>query len=796
MDSATHPRKILLLQLGSPASLKTSAVRAYLKDFLGDPRVVDSTSWGWKLALYGFVLPFRPAQSARAYARIWQKDGPPLVTITQEFSRLVQVHLADGPNSADVRCAFLLGRPNIGDIWAEWERPDQAIEHILVVPLFPQYSESTVASAMDNFCRQLKHKVNIPSFTFLANFHRARALIDHSAANIHRHLEQWRAKGHAPDCLVVSFHGIPVRRALFKGDLYYRHCWETFCLLRQGLAQLGWRGDMHFTFQSRFGAEEWLRPYTSEFCRDLVASGRREIAVTCPSFVADCLETLDEIGNELASEIKECGGKIHLIPCLNTDAGWCRDFAQYLGQHLQGDRQARLALDYQQEFPPMPEQPQASPPLSSETKATLKLVFATLFLDLVGFSIIFPLFPALAKHYLEVDAGNPFLRFIFDGIAGWTGASGAGISSVVLFGSALGALYSFLQFVAAPLWGVLSDRIGRRPVLIISLTGLAASYALWFFSGSFTLLILARFIGGIMGGNISTATAVVGDITDRHNRSRGMAIVGVAFALGFILGPALGGIASLIDLSAAFPAWAKYGVNPFSLPALVAFVLSMANLAWVYRRFPETLPPAKRGRKGGQRSANPMRLFRPLPYPGFNLTNLAHFLFLLAFAGMEFTLTFLAVERLGYSSMDNAYMFIFIGVLIALVQGGFVRRRAAQTGEKKMALQGLALLIPGLLAIAWASSSWILYIGLFFLSIGSAMAIPCLTALISLYTPAENQGQGLGIFRSLGALARVIGPLVAGILYWSWGAASPYLLGAAFLLIPIVMVAYLPPPQK
>ena len=597
----------MLLQLGSPASLKTSDVRSYLKDFLGDPRVVDLPAWWWKIILYTAVLPFRPSQSARAYARIWQGDGFPLPKITGDFAREVQAHLP----GVDVEHAFLLGRPNIQDVWDTWEKRGP-VEKVLVIPLFPQYCEGTVASAMDAFLHQLKKRVNIPRFEFLASFHRARAFIDNSVDNIHRHLQN-----HPAEALVVSFHGIPVRRILSKGDLYYRHCWETFCLLQEGLRQRGHTEDIHFTFQSRFGSEEWLGPYTDRFCCHLAAQGVRRIAVTCPSFVADCLETTDEIGHELAHEVKNLGAEISLIPCLNTDSRWCKDFAELARRHLKEGRDQQHQLYHQQEFPPMPEQKLSSPPLSPETKSTLKMVFATLFLDLVGFSIIFPLFPALAKYYLEVDGDNPFLRLIFDGISRWAFAGGGGISNVVLFGSALGALYSLLQFVAAPLWGTLSDKIGRRPVLITSLVGLSLSYALWFFSGSFTLLIFARFVGGIMAGNISTATAVVGDVTERQNRSKGMAIIGVAFALGFILGPALGGIASLIDLSTLFPEWRSWGVNPFSLPALLAFVLSAVNLAWVIRCFPETLPPKRRGQKSNQRSANLWKLFRPLPLARF-----------------------------------------------------------------------------------------------------------------------------------------------------------------------------------
>lgn len=440
-----------------------------------------------------------------------------------------------------------------------------------------------------------------------------------------------------------------------------------------------------------------------------------------------------------------------------------------------------------------------TPPLSAEAKPVIKMVFLTLFLDLVGFSIIFPLFPSLAKHYLEVDSENYFLKLIFESVnslLNYGGQSVEGAASIVLFGGALGALYSFLQFIAAPLWGGISDRIGRRPVLLISVAGLAFSYLLWIFSGSFTLLIFARLIGGIMGGNISTATAVVADVTNSENRSRGMAFVGIAFAMGFILGPAMGGLLSMIDLSVMYPSLKSWGVNPFSLPALVAFILSSFNFFYLYKCFKETLPPEKRGKNNSLRSSNPLKLFKPLPYAGVNLTNIGHFLFLAAFSGMEFTLTFLAVERFAFSSMDNAYMFIFIGFVIALIQGGVVRRKAGVVGEKKMAIMGLICIIPGLLLIADTHSIGILYLGLFFLATGSSLAIPCLTSLVSIYTPAHEQGRSIGVFRSLGALSRVIGPIAASLIYWKWGAAYPYFIGAGFIIIPVVLISLLPPKDK
>lgn len=797
--------KVVLVQLGSPKTPKVSDVRSYLKEFLGDPRVVDINPLLWKIILNLFVLPFRPKRSAQAYSRIWDDKNKtfPLISITESFAKKVAQYIPEkGKKVIEVNHAFLLSSPRVSDVWNSWEEDlktgNQPATRLLAIPMFPQYSEATIASGMDGFAHELSGRVKIPPFEFFTDFHRAKCFIDSSAHQINKKIQEFKEKDGGTDALVISFHGIPKRRVIDKEDPYYVHCFETFKLLKDRVKGLD-SDKIHMTFQSRFGSEEWLTPYTDGYCEDLAKEGKKRIAVYCPAFVADCLETVDEIGNELQEEIEDHGGKVQFIPCLNDDDEWCKGFAELIYHHCESDRETIYQQYYylqKEEYKDMPEVKVEKPGLSPEAKSTLKIVFLTLFLDLVGFSIIFPLFPALAKHYLTVDADNPFLRAIFGSIANFTKMSGGDVSSIVLFGGALGALYSFLQFLAAPIWGVISDRVGRRPVLLISVFFLAMSYLLWFFSGSFTLLIAARFIGGIMGGNISTATAVVGDVTTKDNRSRGMATIGIAFALGFIIGPAMGGILSLIDLTKIIPYWQKFGVNPFSMPAALAFVLSAFNFLWLWRKFDETLPPEKRGQTQTDRSINPLKLFSPLPYKGVNLTNFGHFLFLMAFSGMEFTLTFLAAERLGYSSMDNAYMFIWIGFWIAMVQGGYVRRKANQVGEKRMALQGLVFLIPGLILIGLTKSTWLLYFGLFFLAVGSSMVIPCLTSLVSLYTPAEYQGKSVGIFRSLGALARVIGPIIASLLYWKQGSASPYFIGAAFIIVPLLMVSRLPDPDK
>ncbi len=795
--------KVVFVQLGSPKSPKVSDVRSFLKEFLQDPRVVDINPIVWKLILNLFVLPFRPKRSAFLYSRIWDGKSFPLITITENFTKKVRSFLSSP--KVEVNHAFLLSHPRVSTVWDDWENDPMPATKLKVIPMFPQYSEATIASGLDALGHEIKKRVKIPEISVVTNFHTSRAFIDNSVTQIDAFLERWRTEGKKIDKLLLTFHGIQKRRINDKGDAYYRHCYETFFLLRSKIKGIS-PDNIQMTFQSRFGSEEWLTPYTEDTVIELCKEGAGQLAVYSPSFVADCLETQDELAVELKETAREHGGDIFFVPCLNDNENWCRDFAHYIENQCLGSATEQekdfyyLEKENYKEFEMMSakELKQKSTPLTPEAKKSIAVVALTIFLDLVGFSIIFPLFPSLAQYYLTHDADNVFLKSIFETIQGISHYTGGSVfSSVVLFGGMLGALYSGLQFFAAPLWGAWSDKSGRRPILIYSMSGAAIGYFIWFISGNFTLLIVSRIIDGIMGGNISTATAVVADVTTRENRSKGMAIIGVAFALGFVFGPAFGGLLSLIDLTKLYPSLVQYGVNPFSMPALFACLLSLFNTVWLVRKFKESLPPEKRGLVKTERSANIFKLFKPLPNPSINIINMGYFLFLSAFSGMEFTLTFLAAERLNYTSMQNAYIFIYIGFIIAFVQGGVVRRKAGTVGEKKMAIFGLISLIPGLLLISAAYSSAMLYGGLFFLAVGSSMIVPCLTTLVTLYTPESEQGRSVGIFRSMGALARVVGPILAAIAYYKYGAWAPYVFGSAFMLMPILMLTQLParPPE-
>jgi len=431
------------------------------------------------------------------------------------------------------------------------------------------------------------------------------------------------------------------------------------------------------------------------------------------------------------------------------------------------------------------EQPQSdSKPLS------LGVIFFTIFIDLVGFSIIFPLFPAILEHYGQ----SGLLHSLTVSLDEFSEATGAGDRfTPVLFGGILGSLYAILQFFFAPIWGSLSDRKGRRTILLITTLGVFASYILWGFAGSFLALVLARFVGGCMAGNISVATAAVADVTTKENRSKGMGMVGAAFGLGFIIGPAMGGFFSQFNLLESNPDWAAYGINPFSVVAFVAAGLALLNFLWVRSRFKETLPAESRN---PAESRGPIaRLTQKLP-PEIGKTNLTYFVFMFAFAGMEFTLTFLGADRFGFTATQNAWMMVFVGFVLVLVQGGLVRRLAPKLGEKRVATTGLLLVTVGLVVLGIAGSVSTLYIGLAFLAFGVGLSSPTLTSLVSLFASESDQGRALGAFRAIGSLARAVSPLVASFVFWWFGSLPLYLAGALITVLAALLCSRLPKPVK
>lgn len=438
-----------------------------------------------------------------------------------------------------------------------------------------------------------------------------------------------------------------------------------------------------------------------------------------------------------------------------------------------------------------------APAPASARPLSLGVIFLTLYIDLIGFSIIFPLVPDILGHYLASEGHDGFLGWLLRQtahVAAWFDKDAN--FAAVLFGGVLSSIYSLLQFIFAPFWGAVSDRRGRRPVLLISVAGTALSYLLWTLSGSFWLFVAARMLGGLFGGNISVATAAVADVTTREERSRAMGLVGAAFGLGLVTGPVIGAFTASIDLTAHFPALARFGLNPFSTPALIALAMSIVNLVWIRAKFRETLTTDHRDEEATVRLRNPLAAALGLSNSAVRRINLVAFTFALAFCAMEFSLTFLGAERFGYTARQNGMLIGFLGLCSIVTQGFIVRRLLKKIAEITVLKLGLGCAAVGLVLVGSASTPGVLYGGLAVLAVGSGLVNPATSGLISLYSSNREQGRVLGIFRSLGSLARAVTPVLAGVLFWFLGGGFVFYAGAGLALTALVFASRLPQPER
>lgn len=456
---------------------------------------------------------------------------------------------------------------------------------------------------------------------------------------------------------------------------------------------------------------------------------------------------------------------------------------------------------------------------TKSNKGVFGVIFLTIFLDMVGFSVIFPLFPAMLDHYLTIEESTgggwatSFAETVhFLGIAEHDLTSGFRLETVI-FGGVLGSLFAILQFICAPIWGRLSDRVGRKRVLLFTVGLTSLSYFSWIFAGQIWMLILSRIIGGIASGNLSVATAAIADVTSRKKRASGMAIVGVAFGLGFILGPAIGGFSALIDLTKGnYGEVSTFGLHPFSVPAIASFLLALLNWALVAFVFRETLALENRSNENDRPSIFELG---KVEHSAIRRTCLSYFWYMISFSGMEFTLTFLAVHRFNFRPHEIAGMFVLIGFTLILVQGLAVRRLAAPVGERNLALTGMVVGGVAFLVLSQAGVSleqasleetmaqkWefmnipFFLFGILLMSAGVAMISPCLTAMTSLFSDENRQGFHLGVFRSAGSLARATGPLLAAIIYFRFGSSVAYLTGACLLVLPLLVLLTVSQPEK
>ena len=385
-----------------------------------------------------------------------------------------------------------------------------------------------------------------------------------------------------------------------------------------------------------------------------------------------------------------------------------------------------------------------SPP---HQRSALSVIFLTVFVDLLGFGIVLPLLPYYAREFHASST-----------VAG-----------------ALIAVYSAMQFVCAPLWGRWSDRIGRRPVILISLAGSTVSYLLFALANGIGLLFVSRIFAGIAGANIPVAQAFIADSTSEEDRARGMGLIGAAFGLGFVFGPAVGGLL------------AHYG---HAAPGFAAAVICGLNLVTAFWRLPESLAPEYRHESRGPHPLMQMRqaLGRP---------QLAALMFLFAavvfsFSTVETTLSLLCAAVYHLSASQIYWLFAYLGVMTTVMQGGLLGRLSQRIDESHLVVIGAALLAVGIVATPHSPPVAPLLLALGAIAFGQGITSPVLSSLISKASGGKSHGGVLGISQSLGSLARILGPLWGGVLFDYGGPSAPYWSTAALMLIAACVGLSLP----
>lgn len=387
-----------------------------------------------------------------------------------------------------------------------------------------------------------------------------------------------------------------------------------------------------------------------------------------------------------------------------------------------------------------------SPPASSKA---LKLVFLIAFLDLMGAGILLPISPFLLRQF-RTDAFSVGL---------------------------LALCYSTAQFITTPIIGAISDRVGRRPVLLVCIFGSAMSYFLFGLAPAVWVMFLARGLDGVTGGNISTVQAYIADVSKPEDRTKNFGLIGAAFGLGFIFGPAIGGLLSKISLQA---------------PAIAAGVMGLITWAACYFLLPESLPPERRQSQGLS-----MREFHPLREIGMALRNpllgpllAATFLINFPFSGLQSNFAVFTNARFGWGPDQNAWNFAFIGLMVALMQGYLVGKLVKRFGERKLIWTGPLMFGAGFAWISASTAGWMMFPASGLIAFGSGMTMPTITAILSRRATPETQGALMGVIQSLASLTRVLSPPVAGLLFDTVGTGAPYWTGVIWIAAAFALLVY------
>jgi MFS transporter, DHA1 family, tetracycline resistance protein len=363
-------------------------------------------------------------------------------------------------------------------------------------------------------------------------------------------------------------------------------------------------------------------------------------------------------------------------------------------------------------------------------RSPLVVIFTTVFIDLIGFGIVIPVLP----FYAEGSRFNATPRIVG-----------------LLFAS-----YSIMQLIFSPILGRLSDKHGRRPVLLLSIIGTGIGFLILGFANTLWMLFAGRILDGITGGNISTAQAYIADITTKEDRAKGMGLIGAAFGLGFVFGPAMGGILS------------RWGVG---VPFLFAAGLCFANALLLYFTLPETVTPDHPARVSAAGGRGLTQLIQSLRNPRLALVLTIYFLFIVAFSIMTTSFSLYTMFRFGYDAQHTGYLFAYVGILAVIVQGGLIGRLVKRFGEMWLVIVGAFLFAGSLFAVPFVGPETggllALLVGGGLFSIGNSLSAPSLTSLASKSAGPGEQGSILGVTQSVASLARAVGPALAAVLIHS-----------------------------
>jgi len=386
-----------------------------------------------------------------------------------------------------------------------------------------------------------------------------------------------------------------------------------------------------------------------------------------------------------------------------------------------------------------------------KSRTGLSLIFLTVFIDLLGFGILIPILPSFAIKELGVDEA----------------AVGIAI-----------ALYSFVQFLFNPILGRLSDKHGRKPVIVICLLINALGYVIFAFTSSYLILLVSRIVAGVGGSSIAVAQAYIADVTTRENRSKGMGVIGSAFGLGFVFGPLIGGLLSKLGYMETGLAAATF--------SFIAFIVTIILL-------PESNLDRSKFIETKRKIFNTDAILKAFRHPELAILISLFFILTFSFANIYGTFALLGLQVYGFTDLQNGYMFGIVGLSSAIVQGGLIGPITKLIGKKNILILGSFLIMITLAIIPYAGNFLWLAVDSIFLSIGTGMLQPTLLSLISEVTSEAEQGITLGVNQSLSALARMFGPLWGGFTFEFLGYPFPFLTGAAFMfLVVIATVFYIP----